>query len=54
MVVVPKGIVDEEQLVEGQEVEIEVARVKKKLWGICKGIGPWIKEEDRPYDHRDD
>jgi hypothetical protein len=54
MVVVPKGIVDEEQLVAGQEVEIEVARVKKKLWGICKGIGPWIKEEDRPYDHRDD
>jgi len=52
MVVVPKGIVDEEQLVEGQEVEIEVKKVKRKLWGICKGIGAWTKEDkfDTHYD----
>ena len=53
MVVVPKGIVDEEQLVEGQEVELEVKKVKRKFFGMFKGIGPWIKEEDR-LDIRDD
>jgi len=53
MVVIPKKIVEEQKLIENQTVEIDVKK-PKRLWGICKGIGSWIREEDRPHDHRDD
>ncbi len=56
MVVVPKKMVESENLSAGEEVEIEVKKVKKKdvtkFFGALKGIGPWTKEDkfDSHYD----
>ena len=58
MVVVPKKMVDAEQISENEEIEIQVKKVKKKdfseSFGILRGIGSWSREEDRPHGKRDD
>ena len=58
MVIIPKEMVEVEQLSEGQEVEIQVKKVKKKdfseCFGMFKGIGSWSRAEDRPHEKRDD
>ena len=56
MVVVPKKMIDAANIKEGEEVEIEVRKVKKKdfrkYFGAFKGVGPWTKEDrfDSHYD----
>ena len=46
MVTVPKEMVREENLREGELVEIEVSRPKKSYFGIARAIGPFTKEDE--------
>jgi hypothetical protein len=50
MVTIPKEIVKEEALQEGQVVEIEIKRVIKSGFGVSKGIGPYKREKFSDYD----
>ncbi len=45
VVTIPKEIVKEESLHEGELVEIEVSKVKKDFFGALKGIGHFAKED---------
>ncbi|HLD57486.1 MAG TPA: AbrB/MazE/SpoVT family DNA-binding domain-containing protein [archaeon] len=46
MVTIPKELVREEQIHEGQLVEIEVKKPKKSFFGIARGVGPFTKEDE--------
>jgi len=46
MVTIPKEIVKEELLIEGELVELEVEKVKKDFFGSLKGIGPFTKQDE--------
>lgn len=45
MVTIPKELVKEESLVEGELVEVSIEKARKSGFGILKGIGPF-KEKD--------
>ncbi len=45
MVTLPKEIVKEEQIQEGELLEIEIGKVKKDFFGALKGIGKMTKED---------
>lgn len=46
VVTIPKEIVKEELLCEGELVEIQVEKVKKDFFGALKGIGSFTKEDE--------
>ena len=46
VVTIPKTIVEEEGLKEGQTIKIDVKRIKKDFFGAFKGIGPFTKEDE--------
>ncbi len=46
LVTIPKEIVREEGLKEGELIEIDVNRPKKTFFGIAKGVGPFLKEDE--------
>lgn len=46
VVTIPKELVKEKSLDEGQLVEIEVEKVKKDFFGAFKGIGPFTKKDE--------
>jgi len=46
VVTIPKEIVREEFLKEGELVEIEVKKTKKDFFGALKGIGSFTKEDE--------
>ncbi len=46
VVTIPKEIVKEETLVEGELVEINVEKIKKDFFGVLKGIGRMTKEDE--------
>ena len=46
VVTIPKEIVKEQSLNEGELVEIEVDKVKRDFFGAFKGIGPFTKEDE--------
>ncbi len=50
MVTIPKEIVKEEAIKEGQIVEIEIKRIIKSGFGIAKGIGPYKHEKLSDFD----
>lgn len=45
VVTIPKEIVKEESIQEGELVEIELAKIKKDFFGALKGIGPFTEED---------
>mgnify|MGYP001581909453 CR=1 FL=1 len=45
VVTIPRFIVEHEGLTEDQMVEIEVKKIKKSGFGMCKGIGPFTRED---------
>jgi len=45
VVTIPKEIVREKSLQEGELVEIDVSKVKRDFFGALKGIGPFTKED---------
>ncbi|MEK6926540.1 MAG: hypothetical protein AABW50_04650 [Nanoarchaeota archaeon] len=52
VVIIPKEIVKEESIIEGELVKIKVEKVKKDFFGVFKGIGPF-KQEDKLKSHFD-
>ncbi len=46
VVTIPKEIVKEELLSEGELVEIQVEKVKKDFFGALKGVGSFTKEDE--------
>ncbi|MBI2573743.1 AbrB/MazE/SpoVT family DNA-binding domain-containing protein [Candidatus Woesearchaeota archaeon] len=44
MVTIPREIVEEEGLVENQTVKIEIRKLAKSGFGLCKGMGSFSKE----------
>lgn len=50
VVTIPIGLVREEDLRENEVVEIKVKKRKKNYFGALKGIGPYVREEDRMED----
>lgn len=45
MVTLPKEIVKEKSIKEGELIEIEVEKIKKDFFGCLKGIGKFTKED---------
>ena len=46
VVTIPKEIVKEENLKEGEAIEIEIGRPKKTFFGAAKVVGPFTKEDE--------
>ncbi len=46
VVTIPKEIVKEEKLREGEVVEVRVKKVKRDFFGALRGIGPMTKEDE--------
>ena len=46
MVTIPKDIVKEESIQEGELVEIEVSKIKKDFFGALKGVGSFTHEDE--------
>jgi antitoxin component of MazEF toxin-antitoxin module len=46
MVRLPKEVVDQEDIREGEMVEIDVKKARKNGFGITPGIGPFTKEDE--------
>ena len=46
MVTIPKEIVREENIKEGQLLEIEVEKIRKSYFGALKGIGRFAKKDE--------
>ena len=53
IVTLPSEVVNGEGLSEDVEVEVDVRKRKKSFFGALKGIGSWVREDDRMED-RDD
>jgi len=45
VVTIPKTIVEEEGLTEGQPVKVSIVKLRKSGFGISKGIGPFTKDD---------
>ena len=50
MVRLPKEVVQQEDIHEGEMVEVDVRKAKKSFFGITPGIGPFT-QEDKMSDH---
>lgn len=46
VVTIPKEIVKEETLTEGEVVSIEVSKIRKSGFGILKGIGKFAENDE--------
>lgn len=46
MVTIPKEVVEQEDIREGELVELEVKKARKSGFGITPGIGPFTKEDE--------
>lgn len=48
-VLIPKALINEEKIKEGEEIEIAVLREKKELikksFGMMKGLGPFARDK---------
>jgi len=50
MVTIPKEIVKEENIQEGELISIEVGKVRKSFFGALKGMAPYKKERFSDFD----
>lgn len=50
MVTIPKEVVEQEDIREGQLVELEVRKARRSFFGASPGVGPFTRE-DRMRDH---
>jgi bifunctional DNA-binding transcriptional regulator/antitoxin component of YhaV-PrlF toxin-antitoxin module len=46
MVTIPKEVVEQENLREGELVELEVTKAKRSWFGSMPGIGPMTREDE--------
>ena len=46
VVTLPKELVESEKIKEGEIIEIKVKKLRKKGFGILKGVGPFTLEDE--------
>ena len=46
VITIPRGIVEIEELKEGDVVELDVHKTKKSFFGIAKGIGSFASKDE--------
>lgn len=46
VVTIPKEVVDEEGIREGELLQLEVAKAKRSFFGAAKGIGAFTKDDE--------
>ena len=46
MVTIPKDVVEQEDIREGELVEIEVKKARRSAFGLFPGIGPMTREDE--------
>ena len=46
MVTIPKDIVNDETIKEGEIIKIHIEKIKKDWFGCLKGIGSFTKEDE--------
>ena len=46
VVTIPKEVVKEESIREGEPLVLHVEKIKKSGFGMLKGIGPFTKEDE--------
>lgn len=46
VVTLPKELVESEKIKEGEIVEIKVKKLRKKGFGILRGVGPFTAEDE--------
>jgi len=46
VVTLPKELVETEKIKEGEIIEIKVKKLRKKGFGILKGVGPFTAEDE--------
>ena len=46
VVTLPKELVESEKIKEGEIIEIKVKKLRKKGFGILKGVGPFTAEDE--------
>ncbi len=44
VITLPKTVVEAEELTIGQMVVVDVKKIKKSGFGLCRGLGPFVKE----------
>jgi len=49
MVRIPKDIVDNESIHEGEAVQLQIKKLRKNWFGCTPGLKPWNKETDRMH-----
>lgn len=50
VVTIPAEVVKLQNLKDGEYIEIKVRKKKRDYFGAFRGIGPYIREEDRAKD----
>lgn len=50
MITIPKEIVKEENIKEGELINVDIFRSRKSYFGILKGIGPYKREKFSDFD----
>jgi len=51
VITLPKELVENEQIREGEIIEIKVKKLRKKGFGILKGVGPFtVKDELKAHE----
>jgi antitoxin component of MazEF toxin-antitoxin module len=50
IVTIPKEVVEQEDIREGELLELEVRKARRSFFGITPGIGPFTRE-DKMADH---
>ena len=46
VVTIPKEVVDEEGILPGELLELEVGKARKSFFGVAKGVGPFTKADE--------
>ncbi len=46
VVTIPKDIVEEEGIKEGEALRLTISKVEKDWFGALKGVGPFTKEDE--------
>ena len=46
VITLPKEIVESKKIKEGEIIEISVKKLRKEGFGILKGVGPFIAEDE--------
>ena len=53
IITIPREIVKEESIQEGELVEVEIKKAKKDFFGVLKGIGSFTEKDELEWQFRE-